>query len=370
MRKLLKIKKEIHIHMKKELSFKIPFSGFTTANFINCFTSTYMFLENIMGDDDYECKKRDGLQCDGCGNCSNSVANLQERNYFLFDTMCGRSSLRCRFDGELTEMQKLIGENDTDGCGTDYTVDFLFGFTGYEYKKLNNENEFKSSIIASIDAGKPVIVKIKSDDGRFRVITGYDGNTLICPDFTGVQKKPQSVPLLNELDILYIIGSIIKPVYTMKDGMERVKKVMEYNINEKLWSSYTEKIGLYTSDSLNNADLQEKKLRMKRIADTMWHTFNCHNFAEVFRHFLCSELRDPVFTEIIKPIGGPGNNFYGYTHDLAWSLIGFEECADWSKFSVGFCGEMIELTLKRIAANDEGVLDVINKILEILNKKN
>ena len=42
--------------MKNELSFKIPFSGYTTTDFINCFASTYMFLENIIGDNEYECK--------------------------------------------------------------------------------------------------------------------------------------------------------------------------------------------------------------------------------------------------------------------------------------------------------------------------
>ena len=355
--------------MKNELAFKIPFSGFTTVNFINCFTSTYMFLENIIGNDDYECKKKNGLQCDGCGNCQNSTTNLQEQKYFLFDTMCGRSSLRCRFDGEPTKMQKLIGETETDGCGADYTVDFLFGYTGYKYKKLNDANEFKAAITSSIDAGKPVIVKIKSGDGRFRVITGYDDDIFIYPDFHGAQKKPQSAPVMNELDALYIIGEKIKPVYTMKDGLERCKKVMEYNINEKLWDSYTEKIGLYTSDSLNNADIREKKARMKRIAETMWHTFNCHNFAEVFRHFLCDELRNPALAEIIKPIGGPGNNFHGYTHDLAWALIGLEECADWSKHAAGYFGEMVELTIRRIATNDEGVLEVINKMLDILIKR-
>lgn len=38
--------------MQKELTFKIPFSGFTSTTFINCFTSTYMFLENIEVIDD------------------------------------------------------------------------------------------------------------------------------------------------------------------------------------------------------------------------------------------------------------------------------------------------------------------------------
>ena len=326
-----------------------------------------MFLENIVGNDDYECKTKSGEQCDGCGNCQKTTVNLQEQKFFLFDTMCGRSSLRCRFDGELTDMQKLIGENEEDGCGTNYTVDFLFGFAGYGYKKLSDKSEFKIAIAASIDAGKPVIAKVRSGAGRFRVIVGYDDDTLICPDFHGAQQKPQCAPSLNDLDTVIIVGNKTEPLYTMKDGLLRIKKVMGYNESERLWDTYTEKIGLYTSDSFSNVDLQEKKARMKRVADTMWHTFNCHNFAEVFRHFLCDELRAPTFTEVIKPVGGPGNNFHGYTHDLAWALIGLEECADWSKHSAGYFGEMVELTIRRIAENDEGVLGVVNEMLAILS---
>ena len=92
--------------MTNELTFKVPFSGFTTTDFVNCFASTYMFLEKITGDDDYDCKKRNGQQCDGCENCRNSTANVQEDLFFLFDTMCGRSSLRSRF-GLVTVITKL-----------------------------------------------------------------------------------------------------------------------------------------------------------------------------------------------------------------------------------------------------------------------
>jgi hypothetical protein len=40
--------------MRQELTFNIPFSGFTTTDFINCFATTTMFLEGITGDDDYD----------------------------------------------------------------------------------------------------------------------------------------------------------------------------------------------------------------------------------------------------------------------------------------------------------------------------
>jgi hypothetical protein len=352
--------------MKNGLAFEIPFSGFAATTFINCFASVYVFLEAIATTNDFECKQRDGKPCDGCGNCRNSPAHVQEKYFFLFDTMCGRSSLRCRFDGAPSEMQTLICETDFYDGGTDYTVDFLFGFAGYNYRKLVAPGEFKAAIVASIDAGRPVIAKVKTGAGRFRVITGYDGDALRCPDFTNAQEKPQSVLAYDELDRLYVVDNKAKPRYTLEDGLERVQKVMEYNVHENLWDAYIEKMGLYTADSLGKTDLEEKKARMKRVADTMWHTFNSHNFAEVFRNCYHEELRAPALDKIRQEIGGP---CYGYTHDLAWALIGLEERADWSRHYAGYFGEMVGLTLSQIKKNDTAVLDLVKRTREILRQQ-
>lgn len=366
----------------RRLSFSIPFCGFAGTTFINCFASTYMSLENVaVGGSDYECKQLDGKSCDSCGNCGkggNTPITRQERYFHLFDTMCGRSSLRCRFNGEPTEMQKMICEADFYDGGTDSNIGFLFGFAGYEYRKLTTPDEFRTGIITSIDAGKPVIAKVKTGESRFRVVTGYDGDELICPDFTNAQRKPESAPSYGELDALYIVGEKIAPRYTLIDGLKRIRQVMEYNLNEKLWSGYTDKMGLYTSDSLSKASLEEKKARMKRVADTMWHTFNCHNFAEVFRLYRdggdasaydgvgdMKKLRAPELKGPWDRISGP---CHGYTHDLAWALIGLEACADWTQHAAGYFGEMVELTLYQIAKNDLEALDAIKKAIEVLEK--
>jgi len=358
--------------MKKELDFKVQFSAFCGMTFINCFSSVYIFLENIGS------KYRDGdlcgkSGCDNCGYCGNDGGY-----FFLFDTMCGRSSLRCRFNGEPTEMEKMIGQTDFYDGGTDNNIEFLFGFAGYEYRQINEPEFFKNEIKASIDIGRPVIAKVKTGSGRFRVITGYDGDALICPDFANAQQKPQNAPSYEDLDIIYIIGEKIEPRYMLTDGLKRIRQVMEYNINEKLWDGYIEKMGLYTADSLNNCNIEEKKARMKRVADTMWHTFNCHNFAEVFRKYLgdgnsalydkigdMKKLRAPEFQELLSKISGP---CCGYTHDLAWALIGLEECADWSKHAAGYFGEMVELTLCQLAKNDAEALDAIKKMIELLER--
>ena len=351
--------------MKKELSFTIPFSGFESTNFINCFASTYLFLEKIgaCAETGYVCNQQENGQCNGCGNCAS--ASVQDRYFFLFDTMCGRSSLRCRFDGKPTKMQKMIGETDFYDGGTENTIEFLFGFAGYEYRRLTDPSVFKNEIIASIDAGKPVIAKVKTRDGRFRVITGYDDDILFCPDFSNAQQKPQGAPSYDELTDLYRIGNKVAPRYTLVDGLKRIRQVMEYNSSENLWGGYMEKMGLYTPDSLTKAGLGEKKARMKRVSDTMWHTFNSHNFAEVFRQRSVEELKKPELDDICRKIGGP---YYGYTHDLAWALIGLEECADWTKHAAGYFGEMIDLTIRQIQKNDIAVLEEIKRAIQILER--
>jgi len=368
--------------MKNVLDFIIPFNGFCGTTFINCFTSVYMYLEKInVGKSDYYCRQLDGKSCNSCGNCGkggSTPISVQERYFFLFDTMSGRSSLRCRFNGEPTDMEKLICEADLYDGGTDNNIEFIFGFAGYKYSKLTESGAFKQAIATSIDAGIPVLAKVKSGDARFRVIIGYDGDALICPDFTNAQRKPEGAPAYDELDALYIIGDKTEPRYKLIDGLSRIRQVMEYNANEKLWDDYTEKIGTFTSDSFGNCDIDEKKARMKRVADTMWHTFNCHNFAEVFRKYRddgsagvydgigdMDKLRAPEFKGYIDAISGP---LYGYTHDLAWALIGLEECADWTRHAAGYFGEMAQLTLLRIAMNDKETLAAIMEMIKILER--
>ena len=230
--------------MKNALDFSIPFSPLMDTDFINCFASVYMFLEHIgvTGNRDYPCKMGGDKVCNGCSSCNDSDASKQARNFFLFDTMSGRSSLRARYDGEPSEMQRWIGDVDGERCGTDDTVEFLFGFSGYAYRKLKDPDAFKAAVIEAIDAGKPVLAKVKADTGYFHVITGYNDNTLICPDYTFAQQKPEGAPSYDNLSTLYIIGDKIAPLYTLKDGLERIKRVMETNIEEAVWDGYIKNI--------------------------------------------------------------------------------------------------------------------------------
>ena len=83
------------------------------------------------------------------------ISENNEGIFFLFDTMCGRSSLRCRFDGELTEIHRTICEIGFYDGGAQDNIDFLFGFAGYAYSKITEG--FDRAIAASMDAGRPAI---------------------------------------------------------------------------------------------------------------------------------------------------------------------------------------------------------------------
>jgi len=326
--------------MKKELAFNVPFSVFAGTTFLNCFTSAYLFNENIPGAE-------------------------QEKYFFLFGTMCGHTSLRFTYDGAPTEMEKLLCVKDFYDCGGDYAVEFLFGFAGYDYRKLTGADHFKDEIRASVDAGRPVIAAVIGGANQYRVVTGYDGDALISPIYTGAQNPPAGPPAYGDIQTLYVFGEKIPPRYGLADGLKRVRQVMEYNINEKLWDTYLDKFSSYhpSSDSFINAVADEKKARMKRLQQSMWDVMNVHNFGEVFRHCYHDELRDPAFDSQRAKIGGP---CCGYTHDLSAALITLADQADFSHYYACFYGEMIELTLKQIARNDEAALEAVEEMIKIL----
>ena len=342
--------------MRNAIAFNTPFSGFCGTTFISCFTSSFVHLENIYV----------------------SGADL-EKYYCLFDTMCGRSSLRSRFDGKPTKAEKMICETDFLDGGTKNNTDFLFGFTGYTYRKLTNIPDFRESIRKSIDEKKPVIAKVKSGDNRFRVISGYDDDDLICPDFINALRKPDRAPSYDEIDLVYIFGDRgSAPRFTFTDALNRIRRIMEYNVKLDFWGSYKEKMGISGADGLGSVSIDEKRARMKRVSETMLLTYGSRNFAEAFRNLAFEKdsrmyerfreakiMKDVEFTRIIDNVC---KNFCDYSHDLAWALINLEQCADWSKHTSMYYGGMIDLSISQIAKNDAEVLAAVTEIIYKLDE--
>ena len=348
----------------KKLNFTIPFTGFSDLDFISVLSSVVLYLENITGASGYDCPRETTGSCTGCGNCKKSINRIHEQTYFLLDTMCGRSALRCRFDDTPTEMQNWIAEKD--GCGSADNIDFLFGFIGYDYRVVTDKAAFADEITRSIEQNHPVIARVSGSHGRFRVITGQEGDRLLEPDYKGAQNLPEQSITYTEIERLYSIGEKIPRRFTETDGLKRIEKIMEYNETAGLWDEYQQRMGWY--GGMDAIPPEERAVRMKRTADTMWHTFNCHNFAEVFRNRITDTLKQPDYDEIQKII----NPSYGYTHDLAWSLIGWNDVTDWVKPHIGIVigyAEAVQLILGRIQQNDRDVLAAVKWALERLEQK-
>lgn len=363
-----------------KLDFTIPFSGFASTTFINCFTSVYMYLEGMKQEDKgvTRCSQWENGQCSSCGNCATKPHAMQERCFFLFDTICGHSSLRCAYDGVPGEMERLINADDFYDGGAADNIEFLFGFGGYDYQAVTDTAVFMERIAASIDRNKPVIAKLKGNSVPFAVITGYDGDEIICPDFRCAQKSPEPAVTPACIDSLYLIGDRIAPKYKLADGLKRIERVMDYCLREGMWDGYMKKIGTYGPDSLGADEPEGRKARMKRLAETMWHTFDSHNFAEVFRTYLpgslnrdaydsindVKRLADPAFGESIHTI----NWRYGYTHDLAWSIIGLDECIDWNDWKSHYYGDMLQVVIGKLKENDGAVLECVRSIIKLLEE--
>lgn len=341
--------------MKKEIRFIYPFSGYSDLDFINCFTSTYMCIEGYDGTEDCYCGSKLKV-CNSCSDCKASVGKKQEELFFYFGTMTGHNSQRESFNGQ-NEMQKMLN-------GTDELISFTMKLAGYQYEKVTKN--FKEAICKSINADKPVLARMKNTDrGSFRVISGYDDDTLICPDPSCAQCKPDRAPSYDEIENIYVITGKMNPTIGMKDCFQQIAKVMEYNRDNAVWDDCICYFN-YWKD-LKNADFEEVKRRFKRINDIMWHTFNCHNFAETFRRELYHKIEDSSLQDLLYE---KIDMAYDSTHSTAWQVIAIDECRDWSsrrydELEWGMCNSVI-MCLETLKKNDQIVLDTIKEAIKIL----
>lgn len=361
--------------MKKELNFNIQFSNlWTHDSFPNCLAGVHAFLEGQGSDTVKYCNPDDENKsvCFGCG-CEKEPTSV----YFcLFDTMCGRSAVRLRFDGALTKMADTIGDvTDWSGkCATDYTTDFLFGFVGYDYRKVTDPAKFKDEVTASINAGKPVIAESVAENGGFRVITGYDGDTAVCSHYAvdqGENKRElkTAIPAYDEFKLLYIIGEKVTPRYTLKDGLERIKLVMENNIEEKVWGKGIEEITKAfvssTDDEYYNMDSEELKTLRKRFADTVVNRFNSHTFSVPFNNCRQFGMDNPALADLWNKIGHCCGRIGNYDHSVG--RFNGVDVSRIGSFRTGY-GKMLLSAIEDISGIYAEILDAVNQAIKILEK--
>jgi RNA polymerase sigma factor (sigma-70 family) len=318
--------------MRGQINFPYPFSGFNHLTFINCYASVYMHLEGIVGVD------------------QNSTAKKQEDYYFIMDTMSGRSADRRDFEDTSEHMDD-----------TPETIDFLMGLTGYTYRTVRED--LPAAIKASIDSGKPVLARVKDEsNGAFRVLIGYDGDALVMADPKGAQRKP-TTPAYADIAEAIIITGKTQPRYTFLDALRRIQTVMVKSRDARIWDQYIEQLSW---ERLKKADFEEIRRRYKRIAGISWYNFNCHNFAETFRHQVWEPLKDPRLDEVRRQI----DKSYDNSHTRNWQVISLHDCRDWSKrpygqLEWGYSATVVGC-LEKLRDYDAEVLAAIERAIAIL----
>ena len=313
-----------------------------------------MYVKGIKGKDGYTCPAKSGGGCaSGCRNCHNSTEKIQNKYYFLFDLISGRSSLRPTF----AEMPK-----DLDGQPE--VIDFIFKYIGYEYEI--ETDGFYEKIKQAIDGGKPVLARVKNDgEGAFRVLTGYKNGKLITANPQGAQGKPK-VPKSKEIAELILIGSEIKPQYNFLDALKRIEKIMTENAKTDVWGDCIKQFFYFGDWQIKDVNAKEMKRRFKRINDIAYYNFNSHNFMEAFSHRMPDELKDARFDEIIKSIAVS----YDKAHTLNWQLAALYQLRCWknrayTEIEWGYNTCVIK-TLKQLSECDNEVLAAVKQAIRIL----
>lgn len=364
--------------MKNSLDFNIPFSSSRTSgdlDFISCFASAVVFLETggKLGGEAAPCKHY--KVCIGCSvHCNDSPASRLARWSYLFQAMSGAGCIRRRYDGKPSKMQRLIGDCDDQRFGNEYTADFLFGFAGYGFHKLTDPAGFKAAVVASIDAGKPVLAKIKTN---FRVLTGYDSDVLIAPNFVnaaGKKTKLKGTPKYDEIEALFIFREKAAPRYTLKDGLERIKLVLELNENEKIWDEYTAQMHKEFFDRKDEEykalSRDEQKAFMEDLKAAAFVEWTTHGLGQAFAGRQHEEMRNPALFEIMEKIEKHANkmNWIGHavyylSGKIDWSEL--SNCADrWGVGNVLRFG-----VIERYKAMDAELLELIKQAIAILEEE-
>ena len=337
--------------VKNEINFNYPFSGFNDLSFSNCLASVQMYHQKMPEIISFFCPAKEGLPCINCGQCKWSSETIQESIYFMYDTVSSRSSQRPSF----THTPENIDEHPE-------IIDYMCKFA--ESTVFTTDTDFSVHIKRFINEGKPVIARMKDkSNGAFRVITGYDGDSLVMANPGKAQRKP-NVPAYDGISEIIVITETGIPQLSVSDCFSLIEKKMGDYAEAGIWDEYIGQF-MYWDGGLKDADFEEIKRRFKRIRDIAWYNFNCHNFAETFRRRITLWMQDPRIDEACRCI----SESYDNAHTCNWQLVSLYECREWSRrlsdeFEWGYCSCVIQC-LEKLRNYDKEVLAAIREIIWI-----
>ena len=382
------------------IDYDFHFSGFRGLDFTNCFTSLYLYLEGIQGENNYDCAKKQGKPCrypDCHHRCSLTLANHAEQHFFLFDTISGRSATVHGWGGKPTAIYREIYD-------TDDMIEFVMGYAGYAYEK--HTDNLIAHVQTSLDNGTPVLARLKTKEpytdvkaDSFRLIIGFDGGKLQVPVPKGAQKTSKNAPKPGDIESLYVITGKTECKYTLLDALRRIKRVMDADREAGTWDVYIRAFEDW-QNKMHELKLKDfKRLYLFAREGTTW---NCHNFAETFRTYqmnpqcperfgtpVWEELKDPQLgaapTRTGCPDGDPLrldpleliNWAFDVSHNTQWALHTLHDIRNWRSryrriphsgmINWSMCDMAITL-LRKVKECDSYAYEAVSKMIEILER--
>jgi len=306
---------EGNLNMKKIL-FPYSFSVFGDLNFINCFSSYYLYINKLNDTSNSDCSFTTVGKCDGCGHCNDN--NLISGMQWFFETIVGNTSTRGCLNEEFRQTHH---RNNFE------TVDFLLQFAGLEYAIHKNDMIVKTAI--SIENGYPVFARMKNaDNNEFRLIIGCDENTgeIVNAGTDGENGRPKGSPLWEEIEEIIVITKKSEPTKNLIDAFQRIINVLENNVKQGgLWDDC---IQGFTFKGGVKIDMEELERRFKAMREAAFHNFNSHFFAEQFRKPVYEPLKDNRLDDVRRKIDKTCDT----AHLRNWQMVSlYEFRGDWSK---------------------------------------
>ena len=339
----------------KQILFPYSFSAFGDLNFINCFSSCYLYVNKINDTNNDDCSFVASGMCDGCGHCNNN--NLISGMQWFFETIVGNTVTRGCFNEEFRQVHH---RNNFE------TIDFLLQFAGLEY--VIHKTDMAAITANSIERGYPVFARMKNEgNNEFHLIIGYNENTgeMMAVGTDGKNGRPKNSPLWAEIEEIIIITKKREPTKNLIDVFQRIINVLENNVKQGgLWDDC---IQGFTFKGGIKIEMEELERRFKAMREAAFHNFNSHFFAEQFRKPVYDPLKDSRLDDVRRKI----DKICDTAHLRNWQMVSlYEFRGEWSKKrdnvkEWGYATSMFDC-IKVLKQCDEEILIILNEAVKIL----
>jgi len=205
------------------------------------------------------------------------------------------------------------------------------------------------------------------------VLIGYDGDTLVAPDYVNGHDntKQKGVSKYGEIEAMFVFGEKTAPRHTLKDGLERIKLMFELNAREKIWDEYTAQMQKDFSDckddEYNALTPDEQGAFINNLKDAATAAWVIHGLGEAFAGRQHEEMRNPALLGTWEKISKITNrmNSIGFAIYFLERKIDCSELTHfWDRIGIG---DMIRAgIIEQYKTMDAELLELIKQAIGIL----